>query len=255
MDKKDIFSYTSNFGSFTWRYEKFDSQILGRRTAKIITLIPSQATDERGLIKKLIDSFKQRDIEYATYRIRAFEFLTIQSLEEEGFRLVDGIISLEQVLTEPEKTVERAIRKASNRDVDSLQRLATDAFSRTRFYNDPLIKKHQADKIYVEWIKNSVGGLMADTVFLWEEDEESVGFITLQKTNGRIVLIAVSKKHQGKGIGKALVKAALKQFMSWGVKKSTVETQVTNISAIRSYQACGYKIVNAYCTFRWSDVR
>lgn len=244
MDTKD---------TFTWEYDKFDSEILERRVAKI-TSLDSQGgiTQRKNLVKILIESLKKKDIEYATYRIRASEFLTIHALEEYGFRLVDGIISLEQFLREPEKTVERTIRKASSGDIESLQRLASETFSGTRFYNDPLIKKHQADKIYSEWIKNSVEGRAADMVFLWEEGEGPVGFVTLRKTGGSIILIAVSRKHQGKGIGKALVKVALNQFLKWGLEKATVETQMTNVAALRFYLSCGYKIVNAYFTLRWS---
>lgn len=254
MRGKDGFKYSLDLGLFSWQYQDFDSKILERNVAKINYIKAAEKSNSCSkLIRELSKSLQENKIEYATYRLRASDFLMIHTLEQEGFRLVDGIMRLEQVLTEPLERIGGAIRKALRKDVESLQYLASETFSETRFYNDPLIKKYQADKIYGEWIKNSVAGSVADMVFLWEEREGPVGFVTLRKTDGSIVLIAVSKNYQGRGIGEKLVKKALYQFMIWGLKKATVETQTTNIPALRLYQLCGYKIVDSYLTFRWSN--
>ncbi len=177
-------------------------------------------------------------------------FSTFHALEENGFKLVDGYLELECEVKEAESSPSN-VRIAEKRDLEKLQKIASSSFLKTRFYNDPLIKKSQADKIYSEWIKNSILGKMADMVLVWEERKSLLGFVTVRK-NGNLTLIAVSKKAQGKGIGKLLVKAALNQFKRWGISKSTIETQMTNISALRVYQSCGYKIVNSFLTFRWS---
>lgn len=251
MDKKN-FSHSSERGSFAWKPEVFDSEVLERSVAKITTLSFS-AKNGKGLVEKLIQSFQEKDIDYATYRVPASEFLTIHALEENGFVLVDGILSFERVLAELPENIESTTRKASLADLEALQRLAMDTFSGTRFYNDPLIKNYQADKIYGEWIKNSIQGSMADAVLIWQEKENLAGFITLKKDEGRILLIAVSKGYQGKGIGKSLMKVAFNQLIEWGLKKSAVETQMTNIPAINFYLNFQYKVIKTYLTFRWSN--
>lgn len=238
---------------FSWQYLKWDSEILERRTTKIISF-KSQGTikERRKLVKKLLKGFLDEKIAYATYRLNASDFLTIHALEEEGFRLVDGLICLELELNASFKGIPNNIRPAVKEDAEKLQNLAHNAFSQTRFYNDPQVKKYQADRIYSEWIKNSINGPMANKVFVFKEKGNALGFITLKK-NGNIVLIAVDKRQRGKGIGKSLVQAAINQFLKWSLKKSTIETQMTNMSALRTYQSCGYKIKNSFLTFRWSD--
>lgn len=239
--------YSSDLGSFSWEELPWDSKILERRTAKVVSLDPKD--EPKNLVEELIFSLEKEKIEYATFRVNASKFKMIHALEENGFRLVDGYLELECEIEGTEDLSE--IRIAEKKDLPRLQEIAANSFSKTRFYNDPLIKKSQADKIYSEWIKNSILGKMADVVLVWEEKGNILGFVTLRK-NGNLTLIAVAKEAQGKGIGKSLVKAALSQFKKWGLSKSSIETQITNISALRIYEACGYKIKDSYLTFRWS---
>lgn len=45
--------------------------------------------------------------------------------------------------------------------------------------------------------------------------------------------------------------AALEKFIEWGLPEAVIETQATNIPAIRAYQSCGYKMYQTYLTLRW----
>lgn len=252
MNPRDKFEHSSHLGSFSWQYQKFDSEILERNVAKVTSLTsPENYNDRKKLIKKLKQSFKKNSVEYATYRLKASDFLTIHALEDEGFRLVDGIINLEAKELASSNDNSKDIRHATVDDVSQLQKLASTAFSATRFYNDPLISIEQAGKIYSEWIKNSIAKKMADSVFVYEENRQLYGFTTVKK-DGNIVLIAVSKTMQGKGIGKLLVKRCINQFIEWGLTSATIETQMQNIPALRAYQSCGFKVVDSLLTFRWS---
>ncbi len=243
-----IHKKSSPFGNFSWEYQPWDTEILERKTAKILSFQPKGAP--KSLAEELTSSLAKEKIEYAIFRVNASYFPTIHALEDAGFKLVDGYLELECEVKEGE-SLPTNVRKAKNEDLEQLQAIAARSFSKTRFYNDPLIKKSQGDKIYSEWIKNSILGKMADMVLVWEEGKSLLGFVTIRK-NGNLTLISVSKNAQGKGIGKLLVKAALNQFKKWGISKSTIETQMTNISALRAYQSCGYKIADSYLTFRWS---
>lgn len=241
-------NYSSDLGSFSWEYLSWDSGILERKTAKIVSFEPKG--DPRSLITELIVSLKKGKIEYATFRVNASNFFVIHGLEDSGFKIVDGYLELECEIKDVLDSSSN-IRLAKKDDLEELQQIASSSFSKTRFYNDPLIKKSQADKIYSEWIKNSILGKMADMVLTWDEKGKLFGFVTIKK-NGNVTLIAVSKDAQGMGIGKHLVMAALSQFKKWNVLKSTIETQMTNIQALRVYQSCGYKIKDSFLTFRWN---
>lgn len=229
----------------------FDTEVLERKTARLTILSTSEdLSHKKELIKTIIEEFRNKKLEYVTTRIKATDFSTIHALESQGFRLVDGYIVLEANVGGGD--ISENIREGTLEDAEDLQKIAGSSFSQTRFYNDPQIKKYQADKVYSEWVKNSLLKKVADLVLVWTEAGKIYGFTSIKK-NGNIALIAVSGEKQGKGIGKLLVKAALAKFSQWGVKSSSIETQMTNIPALRTYIACGYKITESRLTFRWSS--
>jgi len=248
----NTYSYKSSLGFFSWKYLDWDSKLLNRNAAKIISLNSSKLSEKkiRIIIQKLKENLVRSRIDYATYRLKASDFLTIHSLEKEGFNLVDGLINLKLDIAKIVEARPKEVREAEKRDLQYLQELASGSFSETRFYNDFKLEKKYADKIYEEWIKNSLFGKSADKVLVWVEKNKVSGFIAIKKS-GNIVLVAVNKKARGKKIGRKLVKTAISYFFKWHLKESTIETQMTNISALRAYQACGYKITDSQLTFRW----
>lgn len=241
---------------YSWEHSPFDTEILGFVVAKIKNI-------KSGNVTSLVTDLKKNKVLYATYRLPANSFSLIYELEKAGFIIVDGLISLNidlrEVILLP---IEKNIREAKRKDVQKLKRIAREAFFLNRFYTDPIIPKDKAPLVYEKWIENSVLGKKADKVLLFEEGEiagfiskacKAIGFITLEK-QGRIPLVAVSKDFQGKGIARKLINAALAQFKKWGVKEIQISTAMFNIPALRVYQACGFKIVESYFTFRWSSL-
>lgn len=238
------------FGSFSWKKDLFDSKILKRNVAKIEIFSPKPSFISE-LTGKLVADLKENNIDYATIRFPATQFPMIHEFERSGFLLVDCSVSLGMNLKNEFKDIPKQIRQAKNSDIPMLQKIAGGSFHLNRFYNDSVISKDQADEIYSQWIKNSLEKKQADSVFVWEENERICGFTTLKKS-GNIVLIAVDNNHRGKGIAKNLIKRSLNQFIIWRLKNATIETQMTNIPALRAYQACGFKIEKVFVTYRWS---
>jgi len=230
----------------------FDTEILERKTARLtIESQPGDISQMTELIKTIVKDFRKRELEYVITRIKADDFPTIHALESQGFNLVDGFIALELKVDKSEPVSN--IREGVIEDALILQEIAALSFSQTRFYNDSQIKKYQADKIYSEWIRNSILKKVADLVLVFVEKDKVYGFVTIKK-NGNIPLIAVSKEKQGMGIGKLLIRAALNKLFEWDVKFSSIETQMTNVAALRTYISCGYKITDSFATFRWSSI-
>jgi ribosomal protein S18 acetylase RimI-like enzyme len=232
--------------NFNWELQKFDTDLFGFKTAKVNSVNASS-------IKYLLEDLQKNNIQYATYRLNASDFPTIHALEKNNFLLVDGTIALENNAFDKNGIVLDLVRDASEADIPLLKDLAANAFNGTRFFVDPAIPKSKAQKLYATWIENSVKGSAADKVLVWEENKKILGFVTLQK-NGHIGLIAVSPDSQGKGIGKKLIQSSFVLFKKWDVKTIILETQTTNIAALRTYQGCNFKIVTAFLTYRWSNL-
>lgn len=228
---------------YSWKVDDFDSKVFGIKVVKINDLDPKQ-------INNLVGDLVKNKVKYATIRVQSNNPGLVHRLESKGFILVDGLISLDLDLDRVELTTDSSIRDAKNSDVTQLKKLTTDLYSGTRITNDPLIHA-RASEYYIKWIENSVKGEVADSVLVWEEQGEILGYVTLQK-EGQIPLIGVSEKARGKGIAASLLHAAFAKFKKWKVKKISIDTQMGNIPALRAYQGAGFKIVDSYLTFRWA---
>lgn len=231
--------------NYSWKLDNFDTTIFGFRVAKIVDL-------DRRQVKDLIRDLINNRISYVTYRIQANNFPVIHALERSRFILIDGLISLSLDLSQVQSIITPEIRKARRNDLKKLKKITSGAYSLGRIFNDPSISKNIANKFYVKWIENSILGDVADLVLVWEEKEDILGYVTLQK-KGKISLVCVSKKARGGGIAKRLINASFDIFKKWGIKNIVVETQMDNIPALRVYQNCGFKIIGSYLTFSWKN--
>ena len=84
-------------------------------------------------------------------------------------------------------------------------------------------------------------------IFVWEENGEVIGYITTRlfpdALIGQIPNISVLPGHQGKGIGKALMKAAFDYFDAQGMKVAKIETLDQNDIGRNFYPSTGFKEV------------
>jgi dTDP-4-amino-4,6-dideoxygalactose transaminase/ribosomal protein S18 acetylase RimI-like enzyme len=243
----------SNRQEYVWAHDPFDTKIFGMDIVKIKQI--SSGGGVKNIQKRIValqKEMKEKNVDYAVYRTSTENYPLIQVLEDNNFVMVDGLVSLQANLEEEEYLFDGHIREAKKKDLQQLKDIASTAFDRTRLYNDKLLDRKKAGELYSQWIENSLNKEAADEVFVWEEENEILGFVTLQK-NGHIPLIAVRQKARGNGIAKALVKAGLFSLKKLGVKDSEIETQIANIPALRVYQSCGFKIVDSHLTFRWAD--
>ena len=84
-------------------------------------------------------------------------------------------------------------------------------------------------------------------IFVWEENGEVIGYITTRlfpdALIGQIPNISVLPGHQGKGIGKALMKAAFDYFDAQGMKVAKIETLDQNDIGQNFYPSTGFKEV------------
>jgi ribosomal-protein-alanine N-acetyltransferase len=241
---------------FTLKNNTFDSEILGLKTAKISIDPEKIGSLGHDHIKEEVDaliSLLSDTYEYAIIRYPAELFSLTHVLEASGFNIVDITVQLKLTLDTHIKLrhISANIRPATQDDIARVEEIAQGIFVHSRFFNDPLIPNKKAHKIYTQWAKNCILKVACDETLVAEIDNSICGFIGI-KNNGHVSLIGVAAESQGIGIGKQLVNAALKQFIDWGLEEAILETQATNIPAIRAYQNCGYRMNKSFLTFRWA---
>lgn len=252
----------SGFSVYT--KSQFDTEILGLETARIKYLISSQndGAEIKNVVVQTIDSFKKNGIQFATYRFNALDATVSKALTDYGFVRVDDYIILTR---ETKKTFLGfphpegiKVRQAEEKDVEILQDNHAHTFTYSRFFNDPALSHEVATKMHRVWIANSFAKKVADEVFVAVDGNDyPIGFITLQekqlygKTFGHVPLIAIKVEFSGKKVGRLLMEKSFKWFMERGINYILIETQGSNISALRSYSHMGFEEIGMGVTYSW----
>jgi dTDP-4-amino-4,6-dideoxy-D-galactose acyltransferase len=119
--------------------------------------------------------------------------------------------------------------------------LGVSAGAYSRYTLDPFFPKNKFKEMYVEWIRKSLNGILADKVFLFFEDTIN-GLITVKKKEqiAEIGLVSVNPDHHSKGIGGKLLYAVNFFASHENCKEVFVATQAINEGAIRFYKKNGF---------------
>lgn len=133
----------------------------------------------------------------------------------------------------PSAGVSRAVSQAE------LSGLAYDVYFYGRFHRDFQIKSELADRRYSLWLEDlynagNVWGLMYKDVL--------AGFFGLDEN--RIVLNAVGRKYQGKGLAKFLWSAGCAELFRTGHDEIMSSISVANVAILNVYSALGFRFRN-----------
>lgn len=192
------------------------------------------------------------------FMARADEPQTTLLAEKHGYRLVDVRLDFIHPGGAPDAAPEAAIRPAQPGDLPALEAIAGQIYGDTRFYYDPNFDPRKCDELYRTWIRVSCEGYAA-AVLVADLDGAVAGYVTchldVADHSGRIGLVGVHPQAHGRGLGQALVRAALTWFAGQGAQPVSVATQGRNIAAQRLYQRCGFLSRAIYLWYhRWFPV-
>jgi GNAT superfamily N-acetyltransferase len=172
---------------------------------------------------------------------------TVGALQKKGAYLADvrvtfGIEIGKAIGLEAASGGTASVRLAIESDLPALARIASVSHRETRFYADRHLPVESCDRLYRVWIEKSCHGY-ADAVLVAEDEtRQPIGYVTCHgkgAPSGRIGLIAVTEEARGRGVGRALLRAAFEWFASNRVASMTVATQLRNVQALRFYERAG----------------
>ena len=118
------------------------------------------------------------------------------------------------------------------------------------------MRKYKCLTIWLyEWILKSVKNYQEISTFGYYQDNEILGFITLERKDSvySIGLLGVAQNQRGKGIGKALVNQCIYETQKCGIEKLLVVTQGENQAAISLYEKQKFERINyTYIYHLWN---
>lgn len=161
--------------------------------------------------------------------------------EDAGFRLMDVRVELAR----PAAADKTTLREARPEDKAVLRRLAREHHRITRFYSDPRFPDERCDDLYETWIVRSLGG-WADVVLVAERDGRPAGYMTVHADpaagRGSLGLSSVDVSMRRQGVGRELARGAVAWCFTRGLDEVTVATQARNVPALRTFEACGFRV-------------
>lgn len=180
----------------------------------------------------------------------------INYLESLGFSVVDtNVVFEKKCFSQNTHCKNDRIRESNAQDKAAVEEIAFSSFSFSRFHLDPLVDNTVASTIKEKWASNYFSGKRGDALLVAEDNGCVVGFnqILLRDNNSAIIdLIAVESNHSKKGLGTELIEAINVFFPK--VNKIIVGTQIANISAMRFYENCGFRVASAQYVLHYHGV-
>lgn len=225
-----------------WSVDSFDSETVGIPMAKISALPEDQ--DLAAQLLRWKDERAAEGLRHASTRLTPDQTNRIIALEDAGFRCVDSLITLAFAGAAPQ-TLDPRVMVAEAGDLESIVDLSQGLFDQTRYALDPWMPPGAADRVVAAWVRNNLQG-RADRTWLAKVDGEAAGFLSSlwrpEQGHAVIDLIAVDRRFQGKGLGRALTLAMVSHYFGTA-PKITVGTQAANLSALSLYQAAGFRVM------------
>jgi len=124
----------------------------------------------------------------------------------------------------------------------------------SRFLQDSKIEVKNAKRLFEIWIEKSALCVNGEQVLLaLDEDGQVAGMATVSLNNqeGRIGLISVLGKYQGRGVGKQLIAELLDYGHKQELNRMRVTTQGANLSANQLYLKAGFAVESVTNTYHF----
>jgi ribosomal protein S18 acetylase RimI-like enzyme len=193
--------------------------------------------------------FQSGDSGFVYTKVKTSKTSDISRLERIGFNLIDTSIQLRRSTSESwdDRDISSSCRieLAEPSDLPDVERIAASSFLFSRFHLDPKIEDSVANEIKRQWATNFFAGKRGDCMVVAKDQNHTIGFALLldQDDKRTIDLIAVSKRHRGKGLASAMIRFAAKEALG---RQIVVGTQVANFPSLRSYENLGFRIYDSY---------
>jgi ribosomal protein S18 acetylase RimI-like enzyme len=255
-------------GLATLEWLAWDSRMLGTEASRLDFVVPGEYDRRRSAYEALLDAAvseaKARQHRHLSARVDAGDVAAIHALEANGWLLVDTLLTFERSLIGNRATTAAfglTLRHGTANDSPSIESIAAEAFVDGRFHADPSIAPAVATSIYREWAAACCRGEAADEIIVAEDTfGRIVGFVAsrlladtgadLRRLTASIVLIATSAAARGRGVGAALIDAALDSASTHSALMVQVGTQIRNVAAARLYERRGFRLASASQSFR-----
>ena len=190
-----------------------------------------------------IDNFNKEEFKKEAINYKLVYAYCNEIVNDEEFKLVDEKVTFFQKIKMNKISLSKKNKIRSfdlnQDDLTSLIELGVESGIYSRFKIDSTFSNNEFERLYREWILNSINYKLSFEVLIAVDGENRLlGFITIGALNEKtseIGLIAVSKEARGRGLAKELINSAINESIKRGYENIEVVTQKNNLPAMNLY--------------------
>lgn len=199
-------------------------------------------------IEKHIKKFIRREkIDLLEYLCNCHDRNSVITSEENGYSFVDMRLTFYKFIGDAARMENRlnfSIGFGKQRDIETIQNIATDIYVYSRYYFDNNFDRNKVKEFYREWVRKAVLGNFDDFAYVLYDKNQPIGFCTIKKMRQNTVqigLFGLNAVYRGDGLGCHFLNSVLNKLKEQErVNYVEVVTQGRNYAAQRLYQRCGF---------------
>lgn len=137
-----------------------------------------------------------------------------------------------------------SVRLASEDDLPALRPLAASSHHDSRFYFDGCFAEDRCDELYVKWIERALRDPGFELLVPVLE-ERPIGYQAIRLPGvegGRLDLVALDPRHQGRGLARHLLVSALRRLAELGADRVLTSLQARNVASLRAHERIGFVV-------------
>jgi GNAT superfamily N-acetyltransferase len=232
--------------------QPFEAEFVGGPVLRLSLGAPDAVPALRARLPALLDEARAEQVRLISCRLPVEWHEAGGVLTGAGFREIEHLHTFERSLSSSlPPGPDGRIAPTAPADHAACIEIGRNAFETDRFHADPLIPRAAADALKARWVRNDLNG-RADAALVARDDGLVAGFNLLLRQHDTAVidLIAVAAGHRGRGLGGALIAAALHHYAGRAARMR-VGTQAANEASIALYRRFDFRPVKQEVTFHW----
>ncbi|KQC07671.1 MAG: hypothetical protein APR62_06165 [Smithella sp. SDB] len=214
-------------------------------------------------LSSILEFCRMEQVRLLIARCSMFDLETAQTMERNGFLLMDTLVYYTLDLTKEKIPSNNSVVYFRPIRADEEEEMASVAVESFRGYSghyhaDQKLDNNKCDEAYVDWARKAFASRGSDENFqVAEIDGRIVAFGVFRMNSpdeGELFLGGIHPKFHGQGIYQAFLYRAMEWCLSKNAKRIVISTQINNIAVQKILTRFGFEITKGYYTFhKWFD--
>jgi RimJ/RimL family protein N-acetyltransferase len=233
-----------------------DEERFGIRTARVVGVTT-------GSLSSILEFCKKEQVKLLIARCNMADLETAQSMEREGFLLMDTLVYYTRDLTRQQVPADNGVAHFRPIRIDEEEEMISVAKESFRgyfghYHADQRLDDNKCNDVYVDWARKACASRGSDENFLVAEMAGRIVAFGVFRINnpdeGELFLGGIHPDFQGQGIYLSFLCRAMDWCLSKNAKRIIISTQLNNIAVQKVLTRFGFEISRGYYTYhKWFD--